>query len=180
MLETWKPVIGYEGIYEVSNLGRVKSLARVKSCGHPGSKQLTKERLMTIREDRNGYKRVKLSKDGKSKLITLHRIVAMSFVDNPLNKNEVNHIDGNKNNNIPSNLEWVTRSENVQHAFNKKLKLAIKGEVNNNAKLTESDVKEIRELRKEGLTLRSIADKYKITAANVSEIVNYKTWKEVL
>lgn len=175
----WKPVKGYEGIYEVSNDGRVKSLARLKECGHPGAKQMTKERLLKIKADRMGYPRVKLSKNGVAKLIPLHRVVALSFVENPHNKPEVNHIDGDKTNNLPDNLEWATRSENLKHAFDKKLKCAIKGEENNKSKLKAEQVLKIRLLRNEGVKLVDIADKFGVTAANVSEIVNFKTWKDV-
>lgn len=176
----WKPVVGYEGLYEVSDTGLVKSLARLKQCGHKNSKpQTTKEKFLTIRTDRNGYKRAKLSKNGKAKLVLLHRIIAQAFIPNPKGLAEVNHIDGDKNNNVPNNLEWTTRSKNMKHAFENNLKIARKGEENNKSKLTTEDVKLIRTLRKQGYTLTTLAERFQVTPAAISAIANFKTWKEV-
>lgn len=102
MLEMWKPIEGYEGLYEVSNLGRVKSLKRLH----------TKERILSYFLNRQGYQRVNLWKENQSKKYSVHRLVAKAFVDNPENKNVVNHIDENKQNNCSCNLEWVTGLEN--------------------------------------------------------------------
>lgn len=179
MMEIWKPVVGYEGIYEVSSEGRVKSLSRKKYCGHPGAVQITKEKICGMSKDRLGYIKINLSKDNKRKKVSLHRIVALAFVENPKCKKEVNHIDGNKENNLPENLEWSTRSENMLHAFNENLKKAKKGESNITSKLKEKEVLEIRALRKEGVKLIDIAKIYNVTIANVSSIVNFKTWKDV-
>lgn len=176
----WKAVVGYEGIYEVSNTGLVKSLSREKHCGYKGSKpQITEEKILAIRTDRAGYKRVKLSKNGVARLALLHRVVAQAFVMNVNSYREINHKDGNKENNFPSNLEWVTRSGNMKHAFEKGLKHSRKGESNNKAKITENDVRRIREMRKNKHTLVEISMEFGITATNVSNIVNFKTWKEV-
>lgn len=180
-METWKPVIGYEGIYEISNTGLVKSLSRNKHCGHEMSKpQITKERILTIRTDRLGYTRVKLSKNGVSKLLYLHRLIAKAFIENPKSSKEVNHIDGDKSNNEISNLEWCTRSENLKHAFKNGLKRAKKGEENNKAKLNVTEVKEIRKLYNTGkYTQVNIAKTFNVTSATISGIVNFNTWKEV-
>lgn len=105
MEEEWKPIKGYEGIYEVSNMGRVKSLHR--SQGRI-LKQDTKD---------NGYIQVSLNKDGVQSKKHVHRLVATAFIPNPHNKSEVNHIDGNKENNNADNLEWCTREYNMRHAY---------------------------------------------------------------
>lgn len=100
MKEVWKPVVGYEGLYEVSSDGRVKSLFRYK-----------KELKPNI--TRNGYATVELFKDKSSKRLLIHRLVAMAFIPNPDNLPQVNHIDENKLNNDVSNLEWITAKENM-------------------------------------------------------------------
>ena len=112
MEEIWKDVVGYEGLYQVSNLGRVKSLTR---------KNVKQDRLLTPTNN-NGYYCVSLLKNKKRKFCLIHRLVAKTFVENPDNKKEVNHIDGNKKNNRANNLEWCTPSENIIHAYKEKLK----------------------------------------------------------
>lgn len=104
MDEVWKDIKAYEGLYQVSNLGRVRCL-KGKS-----------ERILKQRKDRNGYIKIHLSKHGKRKYTTLHRLIAQAFIPNPENKPQVNHIDGTKHNNCLDNLEWVTQKENMQHA----------------------------------------------------------------
>ena len=109
MEEIWKPIKGYEGLYEVSNLGRVKSLKR---WHHP------RENILKNKFTTDGYYETALLKNGKYKYIRTHRIVAQTFIPNEMNKKEVNHKDGNKLNNCVDNLEWVTSSENQKHAYN--------------------------------------------------------------
>lgn len=180
MKEIWKDINGYNGMYQVSNLGRVKSLDRKRYCGHKNSEpQLIKGRILKQRYDRAGYIRVKLSKNSTSKLVTLHRLLAVNFIDNPYNKPNVNHIDGDKSNNSLDNLEWCTQKENVQHSFKTGLSKARKGEKNNLSKLKENDIKEIRKLHRQKMTQTEISKMFNVSIANISEIVNYKTWKEV-
>lgn len=106
--EIWKDIAGYEGLYQVSNFGRVKSLAKL--CGH----RPKGETILNI-QDTRGYKRVTLCKDNKLKKFQIHRLVAIAFIENPENKPCINHKDENKANNNVDNLEWVTWKENTNY-----------------------------------------------------------------
>lgn len=110
--EVFIPITGYENEYEISNLGNVKSLPKLD--GRAG-RILSQEKII---RNHTTYKRVTLSKDGKVKRFQVHRLVAFHFIPNPENKGFVNHIDFNGSNNIVSNLEWVTQSENEKHSVN--------------------------------------------------------------
>ena len=109
--ETWKPIAGYEGLYEISNFGRVKSLSKVIG------RRVKGETLLKVRISPYGYKMVSLCKEGKVFNASIHRLIADAFIPNPENKTQVNHKDGNKLNNDIKNLEWCTPSENINHAY---------------------------------------------------------------
>lgn len=115
MKEEWRDVVGYEGMYIVSNLGNVMSIPRTVN-GHycrytvPGY-------MLTKHVDKKGYLRVDLSKNNQGSSIKVHRLVAMAFIPNESNKPQINHIDGNKKNNHVDNLEWCTNGENQIHAY---------------------------------------------------------------
>lgn len=102
MCETWRPVIGYEGLYDVSSDGRIRNAKTKRELAHGFV---------------NGYKRVNLWKNNSYKTRRIHRIVAEAFIENPYGKRTVNHKDGNKTNNSVENLEWATHSENNKHAY---------------------------------------------------------------
>ena len=110
MQEIWKDIKGYKGIYQVSNLGNVKSLPR--KTNNQYYKGLYLKQYIY-----KGYLRLQLTKHSKSKWFLVHRLVAEAFIPNPKNKPQVNHIDGNKLNNKVDNLEWVTPSENQIHSY---------------------------------------------------------------
>jgi hypothetical protein len=112
MTEIWKSIQGYEGLYEVSNFGNVRSLDRVIRSKHNGT-TLRKGRILTpFYEEKKGYYQVSLSKNGKNKKHRVHRLVASAFLENPLDYTDVNHKDEDKTNNNVDNLEWCTRKYN--------------------------------------------------------------------
>lgn len=114
MQEQWKPIAGYEGIYEVSNTGKVRSLTR--EIPYPNGKTRKTAGFEKKPVEVGGYLYFCLSKNGQSRRFAAHRLVAMAFLENPDNKPEINHKDCNRKNNRADNLEWVTRQENVNHA----------------------------------------------------------------
>jgi hypothetical protein len=113
--EVWKDIEGYEGIYQVSNLGRVKSLPRKLwngSCFF-----VSKEKILKAGIDNVGYPTVSLhGKDKRAKSLRVHRLVAKAFIPNPNNYHVVNHIDGGRTNNHVDNLEWCTHKHNIRYA----------------------------------------------------------------
>lgn len=166
MQEIWKSIEGYED-YVVSNLGRVKSLKN-KS-----------EIILRPILDCHGYLRVNLYKNGVRNMLKIHRIVATAFINNPDGLPQVNHKDGNKENNVVNNLEWVTESQNSQHAFNNGLISVPYGEKNGQHKLTQNDVDEIRKSYIKGNPIfgcKALSKKYGVTPATISRIVNNKRW----
>ncbi len=118
--EEWKSIKGYEGLYEISSFGRVKSL-----LGWNGRKYIQRERILAPYKQQSNkyYSRsvVKLTKDNKTKDFKVHRLVAEAFIPNPNNYKVVNHIDGNPLNNNVENLEWCTQKMNIKHALNNEL-----------------------------------------------------------
>lgn len=118
LVEEWRPVVGYEGLYEVSNLGRIKSLKRV--CFTGKYYREINEKIMINHFGTNGYLSIVLSKNGKKSPKMIHRLVAEHFLENPYNLPEVNHIDENKSNNCVWNLEWCTREYNANYGTKSK------------------------------------------------------------
>ena len=110
-MEEWRDIEGFEGKYQVSNMGRVKSL----NYNHTG-----KERVLKAGKSNIGYLQVDLCKDGKGKSYKIHRLVAQAFIPNPENYNEINHVDENKENNRVENLEWCDRSYNCNYGTRNK------------------------------------------------------------
>lgn len=110
MKEMWVDVLGYEGLYKVSNLGRVKSLDRVSRDG-----RTRRGRIISTKENNRGYAQVHLCKNGSCKMKLLHRLVAEAFIQNPNNLPQVNHKDEDKSNNCAINLEWCTNLYNRRY-----------------------------------------------------------------
>lgn len=169
--EQWRDVIGYEGLYQVSNHGRVKSFKRRGN---------NRDRIMKpFRTSLNGsYRCVSLHKGGVDKRMSVHRLVATAFHPNPRSYAEVNHKDGNPANNHVDNLEWVSRSQNALHAYAIGLKTNL-GENNSNHKLTKREVLFIRYIRglypNIGTTV--IADFYGVVPQTITDILGFRRWQ---
>ena len=165
-MENWKPVKGYEGIYEVSDLGNVRSLDKeINHNFYKGVKFVRKGKILIPFISDRGYLRVTLIKDGKRKKVFVHRLVAEAFIESDTDGLQVNHIDGNKSNNTVGNLEWCTGRENMHHAFDSGLfDEAIKR-------------KSKAVIRDDGVVFTSISDAAKETnlcSSMVSDTVNNK------
>ena len=171
----YKDIKGYEGLYQISEDGVVRSLDRV-TTGVNGREYYNKG--VTLKSSNNkGYLQVRLYKDNGSRTIPIHRLIATTYVPNPNNLPQVNHKDGNKKNNHYTNIEWCTPSENTQHAFDTGLATPTRGETNGQAKLTDEIVIGIRKVHNTGKYMqREIAEMYGIKDAQVSRIVNNKRW----
>ena len=111
-MEIWKEIEGYKALYQISNYGRIKSLSHINNLG-----RVRPECILGNRLSDRGYHTAVLYNNGKPKSFRVHQLVAKAFIDNPFNKPHVNHLDGVKSNNFVNNLEWVTISENQNHAF---------------------------------------------------------------
>ena len=176
MEEIWKDVKDYEGLYQISNLGRIKSLPKKTNNQYSNIEIIMKQPLQGI-----GYYSIQLRKDKKFKTLMVHRLLSEVFIPNPENKKQVNHINGIKSDNRLENLEWVTSSENMKHAFRTGLK-SNHGEFHPMHKLSEIDVKIIRRLYNKTLYFKNIiilAEIFNVTKRNIRFIVNNKSWINV-
>lgn len=182
--EIWKDVRGYEGLYQISSLGKVKRVERIYTqfnalTARDNTKLLT-EMIMKPFEDEDGYLRIQLIKDNVRKKHFVHRLVALNFIPNPENKPEVNHKEGNKQDNRVELLEWNTTSENQRHAIANKFYETAKGEKSGTAKLKEVEVREIHRLWKTGeVSQKYLSDIFGVASAAISRIVNGVRWRHI-
>lgn len=178
--EIWVKVKGFECFYEVSNLGRVKSLDReIVYCN--GRKDKFKGKIKKFSKNNFGYLHVTLFKNSKSLTTLVHRLVAKHFIPNPENKPQINHIDNNPANNNVSNLEWVTQQENRNHCVNQsRQKGASKGSKHHFAILSEKDVLAIRKEYKETkISQIKLSNKYNVSDGCIYAIVHRKSWNHI-
>lgn len=172
-VEVWKPIVGYEGLYSVSNFGRVRS-----------ERNSTNSKIgMIVKPDinKNGYYRTKLySIDGKRHRFLTHRLVAIHFVGPCPEGQEANHKDMNPSNNVFWNLEYVTHSQNVLHAY-KMGRVCVRGEENGQSKLTDEQVNNIRSDYSSGMySQRYLARKYNVVQQSICRITQNRAWKHLL
>jgi hypothetical protein len=170
--EIWKDVVGYEEYFQVSNLGNIFSKRTRKILITP----LSKTGYPLLSTKFGGRK-------GKYKTIKVHRMVAEAFISNPDNKPFVNHVDGNKNNNVVTNLEWVTAKENSVHAVETGLHKPLRGMKHGSSKLTDDNVNYIRENYKPRCSVngsRALGRKFGVDHQTILCIIERKTWKHLL
>lgn len=172
--EIWKDIPGYEGLYQVSNQGRVKSF--------PRNGTRNEERILKTTPGAYGYHRVGLYKNNNPKTVKVHAIVALAFIGKRPDGMTINHKNGIKSDNRPDNLEYCTIKENLQHAHRTGLidPLKISGEKHGNSRLTAEQVLEIRALHKGGnITQAELADRYGVGRQHMSDIINRKRWSHI-
>lgn len=172
--EIWRWILGYEGMYQVSNYGRIKSFPRESEIGYKET---------TIRKpilEKRGYLRVTLYQNNTGTVFHVHRLVAQTFIPNPDNKLCVNHKDGNKFNNCVDNLEWATVAENNHHAL--EMGLHKSGVDAYNSKLTEEQVRYIRQfyiLGDKDFGVNALARKFNISRTCIQDVIKGKTYKNI-
>lgn len=169
----WRQIEGFDNRYFVSSNGDINVPFRIDTIGHKRA-----EHILLPSEDRCGYLFVRLFSNKKYYNLFVHRLVAIAFIPNPNNYNQINHIDGNKQNNNKINLEWCTNGQNFQHAICTGL-IKRKGEDSPMAKFTEKEVLEIRKLFSNIPLIEDVAKKYKVTTATIYNILRRRTWKHI-
>ena len=170
MTEEWRDIPGYEGLYQVSNLGEVKSLPKEYIVGN-GAKRNHGGMVLKPGKNDHGYLAVALCKEGTRRNFRIHKLVARIFLGESIL--EVNHINGIKTDNYLENLEYCTRSENIKHAFDSGLALGLKGEKNPSSKLNNDIIKNIRE-NKYCLTVKEFSICYNIHITTIYKILKNK------
>lgn len=176
MKEIWKDIEGYEGLYQVSNYGNIKSLSRVVKNAYGIHR--TEEKILKPQMKKKGYFQIQLSKDGKQKHYQVHRLVALAFVPNINNYPCINHKDENKSNNHVNNLEWCTHEYNTNYGTRNKRASEKLKENMKYRKLTKQQLENLSKGRKSrkvkcittGKIFNSIKEAANITGANASNI----------
>lgn len=178
--EIWKDIINYEGIYQISNQGRVRSLNRIAFLRQDryadARKVHFKGKILKNYNDGTGRRMVGLCHYGLTKFFAVHRLVATHFIDNPNNYPVVNHKNNNHLDNRASNLEWCTTAYNVQHMYNSNRRIKSKLKPN---KLTTSDIVKIKKLLKTNITNISIARLFKVHPTTITHIKTGRNWKHI-
>jgi len=178
-MEIWRPIEGLESSYEVSNLGNVKTKERVvrnSTHGKADGYRLLKEKILSPKTKRNGYLEVSLTISTRNrKSFYVHRLVAIAFIGGIPEGYNVNHKNGIKSDNSLNNLEVVTHSQNMKHAYDNGLN---KPPVN--YKFKDNEVKDIKRLKKvDGLYNKQIADMYGCNIGTIQGITSGRTYKHV-
>ncbi len=166
--EIYKDIPEYEGRYQVSNFGRIKSLA--KTINTTLNIQYLPEKIMKCSVTKDGYIEAHLRKNNKPKIFKVHRLVGIAFIPNPNNKPYINHINGKKADNYVENLEWCTAHENVKHAYKTGLKTSLKMGANGNSKLTNEDYYFIIK-NEHNFTKPEFANMFNVTKENIYRIL---------
>lgn len=166
MNERWLPIPGWEGLYEASTAGRIRSLSR----GEP--------RILRPGSNGRGYLVLGLWRDGNQHGFSVHSLILLTFVGPRPHGKQINHIDGDRKNNRLENLEYCTQSENMRHRIDS-LGSDLSGTRNPSAKLDPTKVRKIRELRRRGMSERKIAPMFGVSHRSINKIINRETWAHV-
>lgn len=179
--EVWRPVADWEDFYEVSDHGNVRSLPR-RHTDKSGRAWIRGMAQINATISVNGYPMVSLSAPGRPRwTITVHRLVASAFIPNPDNLPFVNHKDSDRANNQVSNLEWCTHQENVAHAQAAgRLTGRPRGYVSGKRLFTDNEVRQAREMRRSGQSLREIAEHFGVGPTAIQSIISGKTYADVI
>jgi len=177
--EKWKDILNHEGFYQVSNLGRIKSLNRLAKV-RGGSFRKVKSSILRQRKNK-GYCHVDLNYNLVKTTYQVHRIVAISFIPNPKNKLIINHKNFKRDFNYYLNLEWCSYKENTQHAFINNRLNPRKGDNNSNSKLTEKKVLAIRRLHRMNPNYNrfTIASKLNVDESTIRNVISRKHFKHI-
>ena len=179
MKELWLPINGYEGLYSISSLGRVKSFDRVLIT-RGGGTYVKKGRILKGAFTTKGYMFVTLAVNKRNKIHSIHRMVAAAFIENPQKLPQVNHKDGVKTNNKADNLEWCDNNYNQRHAIENGLNNQAKGENCGTSKFTEKTVLDIRAMYATNKYSKSeIGRIFGISKSNTIHIINRKGWEHI-
>lgn len=173
--EIWKDVVGYEGLYEISSFGNIRSVERIIKDSI-GRNRIFKSANLKVRKNKYGYMDILLLKDGKQTQFLIHRLVASVFIENKENKPQVNHIDCVKSNNKVDNLEWNTRKENIKHSFDNNLQKINKGEDHANTILKNEDVIFIFN---SDLKRKELSKMFKVSYQSICDIKWGRRWQHV-
>ena len=173
--EIWEDLVGYEGLYIISNFGRIKILPKIHI--NKSGCIISKEKFVKIYNRNQGYVGLSLSKNKNRINKYLHRLLADTFIPNPENKPHVNHKNGVKNDNRLENLEWVSAKENIQHSFN--IGLSKRGENRHLSKLKNNQVLDIKDRLKNKEKQNNIAKIYRVSNATITNIKNGKIWYHI-
>lgn len=164
--EIWRDVVGYEGMYLISNHGRVQSLKR---------KGRLESRILRGDPDASGYLQLYLYRKQQRERVKIHKLVARAFIGERPERHVINHINGIKTDNRPENLEYCTSKENIQHAWKIGLmKSGLRGH-----KLTTEQIIEIRKLYKNGVSAKKLGEIFKVSRGMISSITQKKLWKHI-
>lgn len=177
MKEVWKDVVGYEGFYEVSNLGRVRSVPRTYPWR--GTYHTVRGRILKTHPSADWYPKCHINNGVTRKRAFVHRLVAEAFLPNPRNLPQVNHKDGNKKNSRVDNLEWCDGSTNCTHALKTGLRTPVFGEKSGRAKFKDDDIREIRRMWRKGKSQSEMARHYGVAPRTIGQIVNRETWLHI-
>jgi len=176
--ESWAIIEGYEGLYEINRLGQIRRIGRaaINGKGRGGGARIG--RLIKALPTKKGYLAVQLWKDGKMRRFQLHVLVARAFLGQAPTGTEVNHRDGDKHNPAANNLEYLSHSENMKHAYRNGLYPS--GANHHWARLTAAQVNEIRQIQSSGkMGCRKLARLYGISKSAVQLIVRRENWAHV-